>query len=910
MMYSFNNSIIFLEKILTANDNYSIQKDNYFFNNSGYKDLAQQVVNNTFELASSACIKNEVFSEIFKTYFEINQEKSFINILDIFTKYQRNYFTIYFYTDEQKDYFLLKPSQHIVDTLININNFRTHLYKIDKELESTYKEHKQYKWNATLSNNIPDSFNNLIDLYHFFEINMNLEHLNREKNITRDSLLNVIIENEEKNIYFYSKESFKHTQHILNSAIKSNDIFIIDKILHSWNIKLNAFLLTQENYYQFAFINLIKQFRINNIIENYELKVYKVMLEILVNLYFEMYNKDHSSNKNDKLYLLLTFIINWNHKLHDYLLSLLYVKLQKIDIDNFVEISLEKSNISIIYFLFTVYEGIQTKEKQILEEVSSKIVKTFIESYDNYFELQSYKTFNFKLLFKYTNVDTLLVFCKNLSNIRNNSNQYNLKNYLEVLFNLYTRKMEIEIVNIVLNFAKTDYGLNLGLINEDKFITLLNLFEISNFKLILKDINHIDDLLKIYNIILDKAKKNIVSKKLEDIKITVFNKNSVFLAQELGFYELSTRILKILNDDETSKFVKCKVELSSIYKDNILTIKEKHEKLNNFKINIISHTNKQYCQNYLTFLNIILNIDRDPKYVYDSLKKLFKNSPQHSYFINIAIAYIELVKDDEDKKDKLKYLIKELKILLEKLDNKLVLKEYEIFLFLYNETDNYIEFEKLWQSMQIVDKLNLNIVKIRVDFLIKKLQSTEAIEFLDYIQDYYFDVDTINEIKGWRVDIKRGAKVKLETIGMRFENTIKEDNMYEVALSFAGEQREYVEKVAKTLIEKKINVFYDTYEQANLWGKDLYEHLDDIYSKKSRFVIMFISKEYAEKLWTTHERKSAQARAFKEKEEYILPVKFDKTEIPGIRDTIGYLDANKFNPDELVDIFMKKFFNE
>ena len=39
--------------------------------------------------------------------------------------------------------------------------------------------------------------------------------------------------------------------------------------------------------------------------------------------------------------------------------------------------------------------------------------------------------------------------------------------------------MEIEIVNIVLNFAKTDYGLNLGLINEDKFITLLNLFEIN-----------------------------------------------------------------------------------------------------------------------------------------------------------------------------------------------------------------------------------------------------------------------------------------------------------------------------------------------------------------------------------------------------------------------------------------------
>ena len=206
MIYSFNNSIIFLEKILNANDNYSIQNDNYFFNNSEYKDLAQQVVNNTFELASEACIKNEVFSEIFKTYFETNQEKSFINILDIFTKYQRTYFTIYFDTEEQKDYFLLKSSQHIVDTLININDFRTHLYKIDEELESIFKEHKQYKWNATLPKNIPDSFNNLIDMYHFFEINMDLEHLNREKNITRDSLLNVIIENEEK-IYIIQRKA-------------------------------------------------------------------------------------------------------------------------------------------------------------------------------------------------------------------------------------------------------------------------------------------------------------------------------------------------------------------------------------------------------------------------------------------------------------------------------------------------------------------------------------------------------------------------------------------------------------------------------------------------------------------------------------------------------------------------------
>jgi hypothetical protein len=54
---------------------------------------------------------------------------------------------------------------------------------------------------------------------------------------------------------------------------------------------------------------------------------------------------------------------------------------------------------------------------------------------------------------------------------------------------------------------------------------------------------------------------------------------------------------------------------------------------------------------------------------------------------------------------------------------------------------------------------------------------------------------------------------------------------------------------------------YDAYEKAALWGKDLYQHLSDIYQKKARFCIIFASGDYAKKTWTTHELKSAQARA-------------------------------------------------
>jgi hypothetical protein len=103
-----------------------------------------------------------------------------------------------------------------------------------------------------------------------------------------------------------------------------------------------------------------------------------------------------------------------------------------------------------------------------------------------------------------------------------------------------------------------------------------------------------------------------------------------------------------------------------------------------------------------------------------------------------------------------------------------------------------------------------------------------------------------------------------------------------------------------------VSVFYDSFENVNLWGKDLYEKFDDIYRKQAKYCVMFISRHYAEKLWTNHERKSAQARAFKENKEYILPVKLDDTELPGIRETIGYLDLRKMSIDELVTITRRK----
>jgi hypothetical protein len=113
---------------------------------------------------------------------------------------------------------------------------------------------------------------------------------------------------------------------------------------------------------------------------------------------------------------------------------------------------------------------------------------------------------------------------------------------------------------------------------------------------------------------------------------------------------------------------------------------------------------------------------------------------------------------------------------------------------------------------------------------------------------------------------------------------------FDVVFSFAGEERALVEPIADRLRAEGISVFYDAYEQAKLWGKDLYVHLHDIYSRRGRYCVMFVSKDYAQKAWTSHERQAAQERAFREKGgEYILPIRIDDTEIPGLPATISYI---------------------
>lgn len=117
---------------------------------------------------------------------------------------------------------------------------------------------------------------------------------------------------------------------------------------------------------------------------------------------------------------------------------------------------------------------------------------------------------------------------------------------------------------------------------------------------------------------------------------------------------------------------------------------------------------------------------------------------------------------------------------------------------------------------------------------------------------------------------------------------------YDLAMSFAGEQRAFVEDVVRELGLPEARVFYDADHKAALWGEELSEKLIRVYRDEARYVVMFVSREYAEKEWCNLERRAALRRRMMTSGAYILPVRLDTTtldDVEGLLGTIGYLDG-------------------
>jgi tetratricopeptide (TPR) repeat protein len=130
---------------------------------------------------------------------------------------------------------------------------------------------------------------------------------------------------------------------------------------------------------------------------------------------------------------------------------------------------------------------------------------------------------------------------------------------------------------------------------------------------------------------------------------------------------------------------------------------------------------------------------------------------------------------------------------------------------------------------------------------------------------------------------------------------------FDVALSFAGEDREVARLIASGLKDLGVKAFYDDDEQADLLGENLYEYLADLYSNRASYCIVIVSKDYVKKRWTRHEWRASQERALASIDEaYILPLRLDDAELPGLLSTVGFLDLRKVDVERAIQIIAMK----
>ena len=119
------------------------------------------------------------------------------------------------------------------------------------------------------------------------------------------------------------------------------------------------------------------------------------------------------------------------------------------------------------------------------------------------------------------------------------------------------------------------------------------------------------------------------------------------------------------------------------------------------------------------------------------------------------------------------------------------------------------------------------------------------------------------------------------------------DENYDIALSFAGEDRGFADHLRDSLEELGHSIFYDFAEQHRIIGEDVEKYLGPIYRSGSRYVVAILGEMYGRKRWTLFEADQYKDRLLKGE---VLPIWSTKVP-PTPTDTTRDLGGLNFDPD-------------
>src|SRR5688572_20394893 len=103
---------------------------------------------------------------------------------------------------------------------------------------------------------------------------------------------------------------------------------------------------------------------------------------------------------------------------------------------------------------------------------------------------------------------------------------------------------------------------------------------------------------------------------------------------------------------------------------------------------------------------------------------------------------------------------------------------------------------------------------------------------------------------------------------------------FRVAISYAGEKRDFVAPMAHLLARRfgAEQVLYDRFHRAEFARTDLATYLPDLYLQQADLVVVVICKDYAEKEWTGLEWDAVLSLRKRRKTDEVMLCRFDYVE--------------------------------
>lgn len=165
----------------------------------------------------------------------------------------------------------------------------------------------------------------------------------------------------------------------------------------------------------------------------------------------------------------------------------------------------------------------------------------------------------------------------------------------------------------------------------------------------------------------------------------------------------------------------------------------------------------------------------------------------------------------------------------------------------------------------------------------------------------------ILEQQGYDGEAAAALAVLLDRTARR-DRLANEPEEYDIAVSFAAEQRAYVAETVAQAKSLGLRVFYDRDMAFEWWGRNFITEQRKVFARGALFFVPFLSTEYLARPVPRDEFSHAMIKATEQGDHYILPVLIGKVVVPSelLSPHIGYLRADEHSPAQLAAMMWVK----